>query len=227
MKGDPGPMGPIGPMGPMGPAGDIGSPGMRGDPGPMGPIGPQGIQGLPGEIGVTGATGPMGQKGDTGVQGPEGAPGLLGPTGAQGLMGPTGPQGTVGSFDSFFTDNTGSLPVIINIGDQIPFNGSCVSTGTAISQTAPDTFILVNPGVYYVNFIGYASAGLLSSIQFDLNGTPVGSSAYLVSTGPFTIQQAILVTTPNSLLQITVSGIAITLGAGRSASLQIILLGRL
>ncbi len=120
-----GPQGPQGPGGPEGPAGAQGATGATGPQGATGPEGVQGPQGTPGATGATGAQGPQGATGPLGPQGAQGPQGVQGPQGPQGAQGPgdvvtpTAGTLTVGSEETYITENDLSLIMDCTSSDEL------------------------------------------------------------------------------------------------------------
>lgn len=143
----------------------------------------------------------------------------------RGPPGPQGTQGVPGGFNHLFVDNDPNdegVILTIAVGDAVSFNGTPVSSGTAITMSGDDTFIISQTGHYLVTFVAQADASLLSSVQFELNGVPVGPVASLiVDDGTLVLQAIIDVPTAPSTLQVVVSGFTLTL-SGNPETISIV-----
>jgi len=194
----PGPPGPTGPTGPTGPAG-----------GPTGPTGPTGPPGPPGAMGATGPTGPTGPPGPTGA------------TGSTGATGPTGPTGSAGGLAAVLFDyNSGT--VVIGVGGAVPFSQAPLIVGTAISKNNNTTFMVNANGVYRVSYtLRTAVASLLANVQLKVNGTGVGPTAALAVAGTSLSDQVTFSANATDTLQLVVGGVALTLGTGDNATINI------
>jgi hypothetical protein len=194
----PGPPGPTGPTGPTGPAG-----------GPTGPTGPTGPPGPPGPMGATGPTGSTGPAGPTGA------------TGSTGATGPTGPTGSAGGLAAVLFDyNTGS--VTVGVGGAVPFSQAALIVGTAISKNNNTTFMVNANGVYRVSYtLRTAVASLLANVQVKVNGTGVGPIAALAVAGTSLSDQVTFSANAADTLQLVVGGVALTLGTGDNATINI------
>jgi BclA C-terminal domain/Collagen triple helix repeat (20 copies) len=194
----PGPPGPTGPTGPTGPAG-----------GPTGPTGPTGPPGPPGPMGATGPTGSTGPAGPTGA------------TGSTGATGPTGPTGSAGGLAAVLFDyNTGS--VTVGVGGAVPFSQAPLIVGTAISKNNNTTFMVNANGVYRASYtLRTAVASLLANVQVKVNGTGVGPIAALAVAGTSLSDQVTFSANAADTLQLVVGGVALTLGTGDNATINI------
>ncbi len=100
-----------------------------------------------------------------------------------------------------------------------------MSYGTAITQSASDTFTISQSGNYCVRVVARTTTlSLLGTMQLELNGTAVGP-AYAITTGgvPFVLE-AVLTVASGSLpasLQVAISGLAVTLASGTTAMITI------
>jgi hypothetical protein len=200
----PGPQGPTGPTGPTGPAG--------------GPTGPTGPTGPPGPMGATGPTGPTGLMGATGPTGP---PGLMGPTGSTGPTGPTGATGATGGLAAVLFDyNSGTI--VVGVGGAVPFNQAPLIVGTAISKNNNTTFMVNANGTYRITYtLRTALVSLLANVQVRINGVGVGPTAALVLAGTSVSDQVTFSANTGDTLQLVVGGLALTLGTGDNATINI------
>jgi hypothetical protein len=109
---------------------------------------------------------------------------------------------------------------MISIGIAVPFNQTPVVSGTAISKVNETDFYLYEKGLYYCYFIGQsASLSLLGSLQFYLNGNPIGPICSIDKAGQPYLLQAVIDTRRTSLpaaLQIIGSNAMITFSADSS-----------
>ncbi|MDY8166540.1 collagen-like protein [Bacillus thuringiensis] len=214
-----GPTGPQGPPGEEGPTGPQGIPGLQGPPGEEGPTGPQGIPGLQGPPGEEGPTGPQGVQGiqgppgEEGPTGPQGIPGLqgppgeegpTGPQGVQGIQGEPGPEGPTGpdiprTYGNFTVQGT----QIVLSGAPVNFNNSIQITNLIFNS--PDTIVIIDPGIYIINFYIAIDPTTIPPILFavGINGTTQGQRSMGVNTSGSMIS-SILITSLNSGDQIQI-----------------------
>jgi hypothetical protein len=193
-----------------------------GPPGPTGPTGPTGPAGGPtGPTGATGATGPPGAMGATGPTGPTGPPGPTGATGSTGATGPTGPTGSAGGLAAVLFDyNTGT--VTVGVGGAVPFSQAPLIVGTAISKNNNTTFMVNANGVYRVSYtLRTALVSLLANVQVRVNGAGVGPTAALIVAGTSVSDQVTFSANAADTLQLVVGGLALTLGTGDNATINI------
>ena len=211
--------GAIGPVGPTGAAGPAGPTGTTGPTGPIGPTGATGPTGPTGPTGLTGATGsaasiavrsattaepeqpasvnnsgdqnnavldfviPRGATGSTGPSGPTGATGATGPTGPTGATGEGAVSNLLAAFNPSAQTRTAS--------GALTFPNDSIIAGNAITHSAPDTFLLAEPGIYEIIYRASAQSStavttpLGVSISLALNGAVLPGSA-ISSTLDFT-----------------------------------------
>ena len=198
------PAGPPGPTGPTGPTGPSGGP-----PGPTGPTGPPGPTGATGPAGPTGPTGPTGLTGSTGS------------TGSTGATGPTGATGSAGGLAAVLFDyNSGT--VVISVGGAVPFSQAPLIVGTAISKTNSTTFTVNANGTYRITYtLRTALASLLANVRVQVNGVGVGPTAALVVAGTSVSDEVTFSANAADTLQLVVGGLALTLGTGDNATINI------
>jgi len=187
-------------------------------PGPQGPTGPTGPMGATGPIGPTGPPGPAGSTGATGPTGPTGATGSTGSTGA---TGPTGATGSAGGLAAVLFDyNNGTI--VISVGGAVPFNQAPLIVGTAISKTNNTTFTVNQTGVYRISYtLRTALASLLANVQVRVNGVGVGPTAALVLAGTSLSDEVTFSANAADTLELVVGGLALTLGTGDNATINI------
>ncbi len=237
IPGPTGSTGPTGDTGPSGPTGETGPTGQTGPTGDTGPFGPTGETGPTGPVGGTGPTGGFGPTGPAGGSGSIGPTGPTGPTGLSGDTGVTGPTGDVGPTGASIS--LGSLmhagsdtPQDVVAGGYVTFNSPVnIQEGGVIFT--PESFVLVNPGIYMVTYGVAVSAfptttGSIDAVfQLFLNSTtPVPYSQLLIpSTLPLgtmcTITLMIKTTVLNSYIEVQdISGgtIGPSLGSGSNTS---------
>lgn len=251
------PAGPVGSTGIQGPQGVQGLAGSNGAEGPAGGLGPQGLPGTQGLTGVTGApgitgaspvgaagstgavgsAGPVGNQGPQGIQGadgnqgPQGLPGLIGNAGSPGVGGVGGITGVTGltgvtTLDTLFTYST--VPVTISLlGGSVPFNGTDVSVGTAVTHsnvTNNDQFNLTEAGSYRVIVnTNLVALTLLGGLGIEVNGTVVFSTGNLVSVGvPIILNTLVEVNAPAIIRVVSTGliGLSLTLGTGTQITLS-------
>ncbi|HEX3599348.1 MAG TPA: hypothetical protein VHU84_04360, partial [Lacipirellulaceae bacterium] len=195
------PAGPPGPTGPTGPTGPSGGP-----PGPTGPTGPPGPTGATGPAGPTGPTGPTGSTGSTG---------------STGATGPTGATGSAGGLAAVLFDyNSGTI--VIGVGGAVPFSQAPLIVGTAISKTNSTTFTVNANGTYRITYtLRTALVSLLANVQVRVNGVGVGPTAALVVAGTSVSDQVTFSANAADTLQLVVGGLALTLGTGDNATINI------
>ena len=193
-----------------------------GPPGPTGPTGPTGPSGgPPGPTGPTGPTGPLGPMGATGSTGATGPTGPMGATGSTGATGPTGPTGSAGGLAAVLFDyNSGT--VTIGVGGAVPFSQAAFIVGTAISKTNNTTFTVNANGTYRITYtLRTALVSLLANVQVHVNGAGVGPTAALVVAGTSVSDQVTFSANASDTLQLVVGGLALTLGTGDNATINI------
>ena len=178
-------------------------------PGPAGPTGPTGPTGPPGPMGVTGPTGPTGPTGATGS------------TGATGATGPTGATGSAGGLAAVLFDyNSGTI--VIGVGGAVPFSQAPLIVGTAISKTNNTTFTVNANGTYRITYtLRTALVSLLANVQVHVNGAGVGPTAALIVVGTSVSDQVTFSANAGDTLQLVVGGLALTLGTGDNATINI------
>jgi len=193
-----------------------------GPPGPTGPTGPTGPSGgPPGPTGPTGPTGPPGPMGATGPIGPTGPPGPMGATGSTGPTGPTGATGSAGGLAAVLFDyNSGTI--VIGVGGAVPFSQAPLIVGTAISKTNSTTFTVNANGVYRITYtLRTALVSLLANVQVHVNAAGVGPTAAFLVAGTSVSDQVTFSANAGDTLQLVVGGLALTLGTGDNATINI------
>ncbi|WP_415782870.1 BclA C-terminal domain-containing protein [Bacillus manliponensis] len=173
--------------------------------------------------GPTGDTGPQGPQGPQGIQGPQGDTGPQGSQGIQGPTGDTGPQGIPGGLLAALsaTNNAKSEALSITAGSPVPFNTPGTSFGTSITQ-AGTTFNINAAGTYRVTAIlSTALLSALGGIIAEVGGNPVGAPVTLISAGTQLVLDTVFTTEEATTLEIVVTGLALLLTNGTSASIII------
>ena len=119
-----------------------------------------------------------------------------------------------------FDFNTGS--VVIGVGGAVPFSQPPLLVGTAISKNNPTTFMVSESGVYRISYtLRTALASLLANVQVHVNGAGVGPTAALVVAGTSISDQVTFMANAGDPLQLVVGGLALTLGTGDNATINI------
>ena len=200
-----------GPQGPAGPTGLPGAVGATGPAGPQGVAGPAGNDGAVGPQGATGAQGPIGLTGPAGATGPQGPIGLTGPSGNDGAVGPqgvTGAQGPIGAAGANGkTVINGSTDPAAGTGQDGDFYINTATNtlfGPKVSGAWPSGISLVGPQ----GATGSAGAQGIQGPTGATGPAPAGTGIVTVNNGSLQ--------TPGALTgDVTTSGLAATIGAGR------------
>jgi hypothetical protein len=119
-----------------------------------------------------------------------------------------------------FDYNTG--PIVIGVTGAVPFNQAPLIVGTAISKTNNTTFTLNADGVYRVSYtLRTALVSLLGSVRVQVNGIGVGPTASLIIAGVPLSDQVTFPANALATVELVVSGVALSLGAGDNATINI------
>ena len=119
-----------------------------------------------------------------------------------------------------FDYNNGTIS--IGVGGAVPFNQAPLIVGTAISKTDNTTFTVNADGVYRVSYtLRTALVSLLGSVQVQVNGSGVGPTAGLAIAGVPLSDQVTFEANAGDTLQLVVSGLALSLGTGDNATINI------
>ena len=119
-----------------------------------------------------------------------------------------------------FDYNTGA--VTVGVGGAVPFSQAPLIVGTAISKNNNTTFMVNANGVYRVTYtLRTALASLLANVQVRVNGAGVGPTAALLVAGTSLSDQVTFTANAADTLQLVVGGVALTLGAGDNATINI------
>jgi BclA-like protein len=119
-----------------------------------------------------------------------------------------------------FDFNTGS--VVVGVGGAVPFSQPPLLVGTAISKNNPTTFMVNEGGVYRISYtLRTALLSLLANVQVHVNAAGVGPTAALVVAGTSVSDQVTFMANAGDTLQLVVGGVALTLGAGDNATINI------
>jgi hypothetical protein len=147
-----------------------------------------------------------------------GTTGATGPTGATGATGATGTAGGLAAV--LFDYNSGT--VVIGVGGAVPFSQAPLIVGTAISKTYSTTFTVNANGTYRINYtLRTALVSLLANVQVRVNGVGVGPTAALVVAGTSVSDEVTFPANAADTLQLVVGGLALTLGTGDNATINI------
>jgi BclA-like protein/collagen triple helix repeat protein len=205
----PPPGGSTGPTGATGPRGATGATGPRGSQGPAGATGNTGATGMQGSTGATGPAGASGNPGIAGATGATGATGINGTTGSTGATGATGAAGISGipDYADFYALMPPDNSITVPPGGAVAFPRDGESSGTGeIIRTAPDTFLLAEPGVYQISFqVSVTEAGqLVLALDSGAGFLEIPSTVVGRATGTSQIVETALVRTvvTNSTLQV-------------------------
>jgi hypothetical protein len=119
-----------------------------------------------------------------------------------------------------FDFNSGT--VVIGVGGAVPFSQGPLLVGTAISKNNSTTFMVNEGGVYRVSYtLRTAVLSALANVQLHVNGVGVGPTAALVVAGTSLSDQVTFMANAGDTLQLVVGGLALTLGTGDNATINI------
>jgi BclA C-terminal domain len=119
-----------------------------------------------------------------------------------------------------FDFNNGAIT--IGVGGAVPFNQAPLLVGTAISKKDNTTFMVSEGGVYRISYtLRTALLSLLANVQVHVNGAGVGPTAALVVAGTSISDQVTFMANAGDTLQLVVGGVALSLGAGDNATINI------
>jgi hypothetical protein len=119
-----------------------------------------------------------------------------------------------------FDFNNGTIT--IGVGGAVPFNQTALVLGTAISKTNNTTFTINEIGLYRVSYTLRTSVlSLLANVQVQVNGVGVGPTAALAVAGTSLSDQVTFIANAGDTLQLVVGGLALTLGTGDNATVNI------
>ena len=119
-----------------------------------------------------------------------------------------------------FDYNNGTI--VISVGGAVPFNQAPLIVGTAISKTNNTTFTVNQTGVYRISYtLRTALASLLANVQVRVNGVGVGPTAALVLAGTSLSDEVTFSANAADTLELVVGGLALTLGTGDNATINI------
>jgi BclA-like protein len=119
-----------------------------------------------------------------------------------------------------FDFNSGAIT--IGVGGAVPFSQPPLMVGTAISKNNNTTFMVNEAGVYRVSYtLRTALVSLLANVQLKVNGVGVGPTASLVVAGTSLSDQITFMANAGDTLQLVVGGVALTLGTGDNATINI------
>jgi hypothetical protein len=119
-----------------------------------------------------------------------------------------------------FDYNSGAITIVV--GGAVPFSQAPLIVGTAISKTNNTTFTVNANGTYRITYtLRTALATLLANVQVHVNGVGVGPMAALVVVGTSISDQVTFSASAGDTLQLVVGGLAIGLGTGDNATINI------
>jgi hypothetical protein len=119
-----------------------------------------------------------------------------------------------------FDYNTGA--VTVGVGGAVPFSQAPLIVGTAISKTNTTTFTLNKNGVFRVSYtLRTALLSALANVQVHVNGAGVGPTAALVVAGTSLSDQVTFQANTGDTVQLVVGGLALMLGTGDNATINI------
>jgi BclA C-terminal domain len=119
-----------------------------------------------------------------------------------------------------FDYNNGA--VTIGVGGAVPFNQGALIIGTGISETNNTTYTINELGLYRVSYtLRTALASALANVQVRKNGVGVGPTAALVVAGTSLSDQVTFIATAGDTIQLVVGGLALSLGTGDNATINI------
>jgi hypothetical protein len=119
-----------------------------------------------------------------------------------------------------FDYNSGTI--VVGVGGAVPFNQAPLIVGTAISKNNNTTFMVNANGTYRITYtLRTALVSLLANVQVRVNGVGVGPTAALVLAGTSVSDQVTFPANAGDTLQLVVGGLALTLGTGDNATINI------
>jgi BclA C-terminal domain len=119
-----------------------------------------------------------------------------------------------------FDYNSGTIS--IGVGGAVPFSQPPLMVGTAITKNNNTTFMVNESGVYRVSYtLRTAVVSLLGNVQVKVNGVGVGPTAALVVAGVPLSDQVTFMANAGDTVQLVVGGLALTLGTGDNATINI------
>jgi hypothetical protein len=140
---------------------------------------------------------------------------------ATGQLGSSASIGSLGALPAVLFDyNSGA--VTIGVGGAVPFSQTALVLGTAISKTNNTTFTINEIGLYRVSYtLRTAVLSLSASVQVQVNGVGVGPTAALAVAGTSLSDQVTFIANAGDTIQLVVGGLALTLGTGDNATINI------
>jgi len=119
-----------------------------------------------------------------------------------------------------FDYNSG--PVTIGVGGAVPFSHAVLFIGPATTETNSTTYTINELGLYRVSYtLRTAVLSLLANVQVRVNGVGVGPTASLIVAGTSLSDQVTFIATAGDTIQLVVGGLALTLGTGDNATINI------
>jgi hypothetical protein len=119
-----------------------------------------------------------------------------------------------------FDFNNGTIN--IGVGFAVPFNQTALVLGTAISRSNNTTFTINEIGLYRASYtLRTAVVSLLANVQVHVNGIGVGPTAAMAVAGTSLSDQVTFIANAGDTIQLVVGGLALTLGTGDNATINI------
>jgi hypothetical protein len=119
-----------------------------------------------------------------------------------------------------FDYNNGIITILV--GGAVPFNQAPLIVGTAISKTNNTTFTVNSNGTYRITYtLRTALVSLLANVQVHKNGVGIGPTAALIVVGTSVSDQVTFSANTGDTLQLVVGGLALSLGTGDNATINI------
>jgi hypothetical protein len=119
-----------------------------------------------------------------------------------------------------FDFNNGT--VVVGVGGAVPFNQAPLVAGSAITKTNDTTFTVHANGIYRVSYtLRTALLTLLGNVRVQVNGVGVGPTASILVAGTSVSDQITFQANAGDTVQLVVSGVALTLGAGDNATINL------
>ena len=140
---------------------------------------------------------------------------------ATGQLGSSASIGSLGALPAVLFDyNSGTI--MIGVGGAVPFSQTALVLGTAISKTNNTTFTINEIGLYRVSYtLRTAILSALANVQVHVNVAGVGPTAALVVAGTSLSDQVTFIANAGDTVQLVVGGLALTLGTGDNATINI------
>lgn len=123
----------------------------------------------------------------------------------------------------FASNNSGKEEITIHIDDSVPFNHLVGKYGSNINQLSDTTFRINTPGIFKITFILYTTkSSPLGGADIVINNIPLDSPITLITPGTPLISNGIFnIQENNTTIKIVVSGLDLSLCAGKNANIII------